>query len=104
MKTILSGMRTSPNVRQEVLILTDGLSNCGGNATVAALALQNVADVYGLMIGRQQERGAAELESFVSDPTRDHIFAIENLRDLRSLVDDIEEYLDQNPCAPFERK
>lgn len=97
-------MRTSPNVKKEVLILTDDLSNCGGNATVAALALQNVADVYGLMIGRQQETGAAELESYVSEPKRDHIFAIENLRDLRSLVDEINESLEENPCAPFERK
>lgn len=50
-------MRRRPGVKQEVLILTDGMSNCGGSAIDAARLLQEVADVYALIIGTHTVSG-----------------------------------------------
>lgn len=56
-------MRTRPDVKQEVLIITDGLSNCGGDATAEAVALHSNADVFWLMIGTLSDEGMEELSS-----------------------------------------
>lgn len=95
-------MRTQSDVKQEVLILTDGMSNCGGNATIEALALQDFADVFGLIIGTNTQAGQAEISSYVSTPVQNHLFALPNYQNLTLLVDLIAGSMEsENDCAPF---
>lgn len=98
---ISTGMRTRADVKQEVLILSDGQSNCGGNATAEAIALHPTADVFGLMIGVTSANGQKELSSYVSEPLNEHLFAIKNFQDLKKLVDLIDQQLQTTKCAPF---
>ncbi|XP_052219828.1 cartilage matrix protein-like [Dreissena polymorpha] len=102
MFTTAKGMRTSPDVKQEVLIITDGQSNCGVNAIAAAANLQTKADVFGLMIGYHTPAGEAELTSYVSYPINTHLFAINGMQDLEQLVNLIDSQLSTVPCAPFD--
>lgn len=95
-------MRTSADVKQEVLILTDGESNCGGDAIAAAKKLHGKAKVFGLMIGPQSPRGMDELKQYVSLPLNKHLFAIDGLQVLELLVNEIENQLKSVPCAPFD--
>ena len=96
------GMRTRTDVKQEVLILSDGNSNCGGNATIAAKALQLKAEVFGLMIGSHSQGGMDELTSYVSTPVHEHLFAVASFRELRDLVDYIQSQISLIQCAPFD--
>ena len=99
------GMRIAQDVKQEVLILTDGQSNCNKNATVAARKLQQKAAVFGLMIGKQTLKGEEELKSYVSVPVKQHLFAIDGFQDLKKLLEQIELEINDPrtpPCAPFD--
>jgi hypothetical protein len=44
-------MRSGRHVKKEVLLLTDGLYNCGDDSEVVAAsdALKQVADIYGVL-------------------------------------------------------
>lgn len=97
-----TGMRTSSNVKKEILILTDGVSNCGGNAIAAAKALKEQASVsvYALAIG--DGSGLQELKQYVSDPRNQHLFAVDGYESLKKLLDSIEDELRNIPCAPFD--
>ncbi|WAR04020.1 COCA1-like protein [Mya arenaria] len=86
----------------KVLIVTDGKSNCGGDAVQAAKLLDKTANVYGLMIGRHSTAGMQELSDYVSSPKNQHLFTLENARELRQLVDLVEQQLKSVPCAPFD--
>ncbi|XP_052264933.1 collagen alpha-1(XIV) chain-like isoform X1 [Dreissena polymorpha] len=96
------GMRNSTDVKQEVLILTDGQSNCVGNVTSAALKLQEKADVFGLMIGINTQSGMNELTNYVSYPKNKHLFAIEGFQALEALVNEIEKQVKNVPCVAFD--
>jgi len=54
----LLGMRDNSDVIQEVFILTDGKSKCGGGAAAAALKLQSTVTVYALVIGDHTVMGS----------------------------------------------
>ena len=95
-------MRDRSDVIQEVLILSDGRSNCGGDATVAAKSLHNTADVYAIMIGNHTPDGMDELTSYVSAPSHEHLFALDNYSQLKELVDLIQAALPNIDCAPFD--
>ena len=95
-------MRTRSDVKQEVLILSDGNSNCVGNATLAAKALRLKAEVFGLMIGSHSQGGMDELTSYVSTPVHEHLFAVASFRELRDLVDYIQSQISLIQCAPFD--
>lgn len=95
-------MRTQSSVKQEVLILTDGMSNCGGNATQEALELQEFADVFGLIIGNSSLRGQDEIASYLSPPIPNHLFAVESIRSLKLLVDAVDGFMNSTgPCVNF---
>ncbi|WAR04019.1 COCA1-like protein [Mya arenaria] len=101
MFTAVKGMRNS-DAKQEVLILTDGESNCGGDAVQAAKLLDKTAKVYGLMIGNHSTAGMQKLTNYVSSPKKEHLFALENARELSQLVDLVEQQLKSIRCAPFD--
>lgn len=91
-----------PGVKPEVLILTDGRSNCGGDALLAAEGLKDKVDVFALTIGDQNYRGRRELTEYASYPLSQHLFAVSGYRDLRRLVDYIQSELRNIKCAPFD--
>jgi len=91
-----------PGVKQEVLLLTDGRSNCGGDALLAAEGLKDKVDVYALTIGDHNYRGRKELTEYASHPINQHLFAVRGFRDLRRLVDYIQDDLKNIKCAPFD--
>ena len=98
------GSRNDPNVKREVLILTDGKSNCGPNAVQAAKGLQQVADVYALVIGSPASKDQREIESYVSQPVSSHLFATPNFQDLTLLVTEVLHQIQTHPnvsCMSF---
>ena len=95
-------MRKSSNVKQEVLILTDGESNCDSDVVQAAEDLRVVADVCVLVIGRRSDAGMDELKSYVSAPRDEHLFAIEGYQDLEKLLDLVEDSIHLITCAHFD--
>ncbi|CAC5366250.1 unnamed protein product [Mytilus coruscus] len=89
--------------KHEVLILTDGQSNCGKHLSTVLPRLHAKATVFGLMIGRFSSRGKRELTSYVSKPIPDHLFAVENYHDLKKLLKLIKAKIGtSSPCAPFD--
>lgn len=95
-------MRTDSSIRHEVLILSDGHSNCGGDAVQAANALKAKADVFALIIGEQTIEGRTEMTNYVSLPVDEHLFAVSDYRGLKELVDYIEQNISGIQCAPFD--
>lgn len=97
----MSGVRDG--TRHEVLILTDGRSNCGKRLSEVLPRLHKMTTVFGLMIGGFSSRGKSELTSYVSKPTPEHLFAVKNYHELKTLLRLINEQVDtSNPCAPFD--
>lgn len=106
MYTPEKGARFVDGVKREVLIITDGLSNCG-DAVAAAKEVHEIADVFGLMIGTYSQYGMDELTKYVSTPAATHLFSIPNYHMLAELVDLIvaeKRERGQNWCAHFEKK
>jgi hypothetical protein len=100
-----SGVRKSKSkVKQEVLILTDGLSNKGGDAVAAAKDLGDVADVYGLMIGKFSASGMEELTEYVSKPASSHLFNFDDYKTLSKVVKILkfQSEIDEAYCASFD--
>ncbi|XP_071121331.1 cartilage matrix protein-like [Mytilus edulis] len=101
MFTSSKGMRQG--TKHEVLILTDGQSNCGRPVSSVLPMLKEKATVFGLMIGGHSDNGKAELTSYVSQPKPDHLFAVDNFQVLKDLLKEIKKRIVKtNPCAPFE--
>lgn len=89
--------------RHEVLILTDGHSNCGKHLSTVLPRLHAKTTVFGLMIGRHSSSGKQELTSYVSKPKPNHFFAVDNYQDLKQLVTLIKAQIgSSSPCAPFD--
>ncbi|CAG2188321.1 COL12A [Mytilus edulis] len=89
--------------KHEVLIVTDGKSNCGRSISTVVPMLHAKADVFGLMIGDFSPDGKRELASYVSKPVVDHLFAVDDFRDLERLLNLIKGEIDQNhPCVHFD--
>lgn len=97
-------LASDPNELTDVLIFTDGNSNCGGNATLAARDLQTVANVYALAIGENWEDAVDELDSYVSRPLPNHVLAVNTTRHLKPVVDLAAKQLDEGKveCLPVE--
>ncbi|XP_063398168.1 collagen alpha-1(XII) chain-like [Mytilus trossulus] len=101
MFTSSKGMRQG--TKHEVLILSDGVSNCGRTLSSVLPMLHAKATVFGLMIGGHSEKGKDELTSYVSQPKPDHLFAVKDFQVLKELLKAIKDQIDKtNPCAPFE--
>ncbi|VDI34916.1 Hypothetical predicted protein [Mytilus galloprovincialis] len=91
------------NTKHEVLILTDGESNCGKDISTLLPTLHANAAVFGLMIGSYSDSGKAELTSYVTKPKPKHLFAVDNFQELETLLNLIRKQIDEtNPCAPFD--
>lgn len=89
--------------KHEVLILTDGQSNCGKSLSSVLPRLHAKATVFGLMIGDFSNEGKKELTSYVSNPKPDHLFAVERYQDLKELLNLIKTQIDgSDKCAPFD--
>lgn len=89
--------------KHEVLVLTDGQSNCGKRLSTVLPRLHAKATVFGLMIGRFSSRGKKELTSYVSEPKPDHLFAVDNYQDLKLLLTLIKAKIGtSSPCAPLD--
>ncbi|VDI12922.1 Hypothetical predicted protein [Mytilus galloprovincialis] len=105
MFTVSNGMRPSKAVKKEVLLLTDGLYNCEGDNIVlsAAQSLKNVADVYGMMIGISTDDGRQKLSKLVSEPQRDHLFAVDDLGQFSKLIIHLKDLIHAGKlnCVPF---
>lgn len=88
--------------KHEVLILTDGQSNCGKQLSKVLPRLHAKATVFGLMIGGYSSWGKKELVSYVSKPKPKHLFAVEKYEDLEKLLVLIKAQIGgSNTCAPF---
>ncbi|CAC5389952.1 COL12A [Mytilus coruscus] len=99
--TSSKGMRQG--TKHEVLILTDGKSNCGKTLSTVLPTLHAKATVFGLMIGVHSNSGKAELTSYVSKPKPNHLFAVDNFQELKKLLKVIKDQINKtNPCAPFD--
>ena len=99
-KIYILGIR--PNVNREVLILTDGQSNCGDPTNAVARLQAAGIKVYALAIGVWSGSGQNELEGYVSKPLDQHLFALSGFQDLTKLMDLVAENINQlRPCAPF---
>lgn len=89
--------------KHEVLIVTDGKSNCGKSLSTVLPKLHAKATVFGLMIGDFNIEGKKELASYVSKPSPDHLFAVDDYQDLERLLNFIKGQIDQkHPCAHFD--
>lgn len=97
---LFSGMRKDPKIDKEVLILTDGQSNCGGDISSAVEKLKTRARVFALLIGDGTPEGLEEMTSYVSTPVQDHLFAIKNYNELDSLLQMIQSQ--SQPCIPLD--
>ena len=96
------GMRTQSDVVQEVLVLTDGQSNCHGAVASAAKQLQRKATVFSLLIGSFTLRGVNEISSYVTTPVPKHLFAVKQLQDLDSLVVELRKQRNTQKCMAFD--
>lgn len=92
-------MRSGPDATQEVLILSDGTSDCRGESIAAARALQSKAKVFALFIGSTSAAGKQELTNYISLPSKDHLFSVLNYDELDTLVHDSESLA--LLCVPF---
>ena len=106
MITFFPGMRPETRVKKEVLLLTDGQYNCGGESEIVAAsdALKQVADVYGMMIGISSSNGQQKLSKLVSTPLKDHLFAVNNLGQFSELIIYLKGLINVGKlkCAPFQ--
>ncbi|WAR09608.1 NOTC1-like protein [Mya arenaria] len=96
------GMRFRADVKQEVLLITDGESNHPADTIKAAKELQQYATVYALAIGSISPEGQKEISGSVSTPPSVHLFSIPGFGDLKTLVDEIARQVHQAQCARFE--
>lgn len=89
--------------KHEVLVLTDGQSNCGKRLSTVLPRLHAKATVFGLMIGSFSSNGKKELTSYVSEPKPDHLFAVDKYQDLKRLLTLIKAKIGtSSPCAPLD--
>jgi hypothetical protein len=106
MITFFSGMRPETRVKKEVILLTDGKYSCDNESEVVAAsnALQQVADVYGMMIGISSSNGRQKLSKLVSTPLKDHLFAVENIGQFSQLIIYLKDLINDGKlqCAPFQ--
>lgn len=101
-QSCFTGMRTSSNVKQEVLLISDGQSNCGYPAVEAAKRLSGIADVFALFVNSVSDAGQKELHSYVSTPVETHLFAVSDYQNLTELVAYIGKHINKITCAPFD--
>jgi len=89
-------MRPETRVKKEVLLLTDGQYNCGGESEIVAAsdALKQVADIYGMMIGISSNNGRQKLSKLVSTPLKDHLFAVEDIGQFSQLIIYLKDLID----------
>ncbi|WAR23211.1 COCA1-like protein [Mya arenaria] len=101
MFTAVKSMRNL-DAKQEALILTDGQSNCGGDAVRVAKLLDVKANVHGIVIGSHNTANIQVLTNYVSSPKNEHLITLKNARELSQLVDLVEQQLKSIRCAPFD--
>ncbi|XP_053383500.1 integrin alpha-X-like [Mercenaria mercenaria] len=96
------GMRSDSLVDKEVLILTDGHSNCGGDVLASALKLRGKAKVFSLLIGSFSQSGLNEILNYVTTPAPNHLFAIKTHQGLDQLMSLLRSQSSLVPCMPFD--
>merc|ERR1719334_2222208 len=92
-----------PDATRDVLLLTDGLWNCGVDAQLAAEKLKQKANVYSLLIGHFTPSGYQQMHSLLSGPSDTHLFSLRNVDQLHKLIHLLESDFPLRPfrgCAP----
>ncbi|XP_064596306.1 collagen alpha-1(XII) chain-like isoform X2 [Liolophura sinensis] len=98
------GARSDFISEKEVVVLTDGKSNCGPNAVNAALALRNSRRppllLFVFAIGNHNAASRQEMAAMASAPTSYHLFHFTSFIQFEQVVD----FIISNPfgCAPIE--
>lgn len=98
---LTSGIRPYGRSDKDVLILTDGLSNCGVEVDKWAPLLKLRANVFSLLIGSYTQAGILQIESMVSDPVPTHLFSLQNYNQFEELVTRIKSSKNPFPCVPL---
>lgn len=98
---LTSGIRPYGRSDKDVLILTDGLSNCGEEVEKWAPLLKLRANVFSLLIGSYTQAGILQIESMVSDPVPTHLFSLQNYNQFEELVSRIKSSKNPFPCVPL---
>lgn len=100
----LTGARDDSHSEKEVVILTDGKSNCGPNAIKSAEALRNTRTppllVFVFAIGNHNTDSRLEMEAMSSTPTSYHLFHMKSFVEFRDVVNFI--MSNPNNCSPVE--
>lgn len=100
----LTGARDDSHSEKEVVILTDGKSNCGPNAIKSAEALRNIRTppllVFVFAIGNHNTDSRLEMEAMSSTPTSYHLFHMESFVEFQDVVNFI--MSNPNNCSPVE--
>ncbi|XP_064596585.1 matrilin-3-like [Liolophura sinensis] len=97
------GLREKGISKKEVVLLTDGKTNCGPNAVEAAFDLKRSRYnplLFVFAIGQYNDDDKREMEMMASPPTSYHIFHLNNFTEFQQLVNFI--YAIPLPCAPIE--
>ncbi|CAH1789206.1 unnamed protein product [Owenia fusiformis] len=96
-------------VSKEVLLVTDGKSNCGHDIVKEAEKLRTIATVYTVGIGEFNNKYAkAELETVVSAPKYNHAFNVPDERGFLEMLHRVETRLNEtwveygDACATIE--
>jgi len=96
-----SGARPHGKSVKDVLVLTDGLSNCGADVAQMAAKLKVQSNVFGLLIGSYTYPGVTEIENLVSTPSNNHIFSLQYFNHFLEMVTRIMSPQNTFPCVPL---
>jgi len=96
-----SGARPHGKSVKDVLVLTDGLSNCGADVAKMAAKLKIQSNVFGLLIGSYTYPGVTEIENLVSTPSNNHIFSLQYFNHFLEMVTRIMSPQNTFPCVPL---
>ena len=94
-----------PHTKKQVLLLTDGMYNCAPSPIVERQAniLKQKAEVFGMMIGINDQGGRDKLTRLVSKPIQDHLYSASDYNDFEDLVNTLQAILINTgmKCTPF---
>ncbi|XP_064601084.1 von Willebrand factor A domain-containing protein 1-like [Liolophura sinensis] len=99
MFTSSKGARRDLDSVKEVVVLTDGGSNCGPDAVTKARELQESKRVFVFAIDNFSPAGRREMDAMASHPPSKHLFYAGSFIDFKNIVMTVLRY--PNTCAPL---
>ncbi|XP_053383475.1 uncharacterized protein LOC128549832 [Mercenaria mercenaria] len=96
-----TGIRSDILVDKDVLILTDGYSNCSGDVLASALRLRGIARVFSLLIGSFSSNGFNDVLNYVTTPVPEHLFIVKTQQGFDQLMTTLESQNNAS-CMPFD--